>query len=190
MLCAPSLARLGSLTVGSTGQPFLPCADSFPVTGAWDHLVSLPPTECVRLLRAPLAPRIPCRAVSFGAVTAIPTCLASTKPPAMILLPPRSVTSELEPSANTRPRGERQQRVPPTPPSASASVRSSTGGGLGGFTMLLGGRSWPEKEVTTIGAARISHRRHPSRRSAARVVDRLYGRRSTSKNPTIQFAFV
>jgi hypothetical protein len=131
VLCAPSLARLGSLTVGSTGQPFLPCADSFPVTGAWDHLVSLPPTECVRLLRAPLAPRIPCRAVSFGAVTAIPTCLASTKPPAMILLPPRSVTSELEPSANTRPRGERQQRVPPTPPSASASVRSSTGGSGG-----------------------------------------------------------
>lgn len=175
--------------MGPPGQPFLPCADSFPVTGAWDRLVSLPSTECVRLLRAPLAPRIPCRAVSFEAVTAIPTCLASTKPPAMILLPPRSVTSELEPSANARPRGEPEQRVPPTPPSASASVRSSTGG-LGGFTTLLGGRSWPEKEVTTIGAARISHCRHPSRRSAARAMDRLYGRRSTSKNPTIQFAFV
>jgi hypothetical protein len=61
---------------------------------------------------------------------------------------------------------------------------------LGCFTMLLGGRSMPEKEVTTIGAAGILHRRHPSRRSAARVVDRLYDRRSTSMNPTIQFAFV
>jgi hypothetical protein len=61
---------------------------------------------------------------------------------------------------------------------------------LGCFAVLLGGRSMPEKEVTTIGAAGILHRRHPSRRSATRAVDRLYGRRSTSKNPTIQFAFV
>jgi hypothetical protein len=61
---------------------------------------------------------------------------------------------------------------------------------LGCFAVLLGGRSMPEKEVTTIVAAGILHRRHPSRRSAARAVDRLYGRHSTSKNPTIQFAFV